>query len=169
LSWGQGLHLPDRLFRLLCQGAALFVLALLVALVGFLVAAAWPAISRFGFGFLVSQDWDPQHDHFGALTFVWGTIVTSALAMLLAVPLGIGAAAYLAEIAPGWTRRTGSFLIELLAAIPSVVYGFWGLYFLRPALRILFAKLDAPLYALAKTPGLGWLYNSNASGNGILT
>src|SRR5262249_54299548 len=124
LSWGQGLHLPDRLFRLLCQGAALFVLVLLVALVGFLVAAAWPAITRFGLSFLVSQDWDPQHDRFGALTFVWGTIVTSALAMLLAVPLGIGAAAYLAEIAPGWTRRTGSFLIELLAAIPSVVYGF---------------------------------------------
>src|SRR5262245_3685117 len=157
----------DRLFKLACQSAAVLVLVLMALLVVSLAVESWPAVRHFGPAFLVTQAWDPR-GNLGALTFVWGTLITSAVAMVLAVPLGIGSATYLAEIAPGWARRAGSFLIELLAAIPSVVYGFWGFYFLRPALQVLFGWLDAPLRAAAEVPGLSWLYTPNTSGNGIL-
>jgi phosphate transport system permease protein len=165
-AWGN-LELHDHLFRWVCQSAACLVLVLLVLLVAALVVEAWPAMLHFGFGFLTSTAWNPT-GRLGALTFVWGTVMTSALAMLLAVPLGIGAAVYLAEIASGTVRRAGSFLIELLAAIPSVVYGFWGYYFLLPGLASLFAWLDGPLRQVAAVPGLGWVYTANPSGNGIL-
>ncbi len=90
--------------------------------------------------------WDPEPSHrkFGSLAFIYGTVVTSIIAMLIAVPLGVGTATYLAEIAPGWLRKTGSFLVEMLAAIPSVVYGFWGLYVFAPVLQRLIAGLGGP-------------------------
>src|SRR5262249_52931738 len=108
-AWWRNPELHDRLFQALCQAAALLVVALLALLIVFLFVGAWPAITRFGFGFLFSRDWDPRNGQYGALNFVWGTLATSALAMLLAVPLGVATATYLAEIAPGWVRRTGSF------------------------------------------------------------
>src|SRR5258708_5004567 len=123
-------HLADLLFRLLCTAAAWVVVGLLAALVVVLVAQSWQALTTVGAGFLASATWDPEHGQWGALPFVWGTLSTSLIALALAVPLGVGCAAYLAEIAPGWVRRTGAFLVELLAAIPSVVYGIWGFYFL---------------------------------------
>jgi phosphate transport system permease protein len=159
--------LSDRLFRLLCRSAAVLVLILLALLVLFLIKEAWPAIVHFGPRFLISTQWNPNGE-LGALTFVWGTIVTSALAMLLAVPLGVGTATYLAEIAGNQVRRVGSFLIELLAAIPSVVYGFWGIYFLAPVLQSLFRLLDAPLQQLAAVPGMSWVHVDNTSGQGLL-
>lgn len=139
------MHPADRLFKGLCALAALSVLVVTVMLAAFLVKQAWPAIARLGLGFLVRTGWDPVHDHYGALAFVWGTLTTSAIAMLVAVPLSIGTAAFMAEIAPAWLRRSGSFLIELLAAIPSVVYGFWGIFFLAPAVvQPLFNLLGGP-------------------------
>jgi phosphate transport system permease protein len=167
LSRGRDRELHDLIFRLLCRSAAVLVLVVLVLLIVFLLNESWPAIVHFGGRFLVSKSWNPTGE-LGALAFIWGTVVTAALAMLLAVPLGVGTAAYLAEIAPGWLRRGGSFLIELLAAIPSVVYGFWGYYFLTPGLKALFDYLDAPLQRLAEVPGLGWVYTPNNSGNGLL-
>ncbi len=161
-------ELHDRLFRLLCRLAALTVILLLAGLVVVLAVQSWPAIRAYGFGFLVSAEWDPLQDRIGALPFIWGTLVTSAVAMLIAVPLGVGSAAFLAEIASGWLRRLGSFLIELLAAIPSVVYGFWGFYFLRPLVLHLLNALRGPFEALARVPGFGWVYVPNPSGLGLL-
>jgi phosphate transport system permease protein len=129
----------DILFRGVCRGAALLVIVLAALLIVVLVQKSWLAISQLGFSFLMLTTWDPQDSpdphHFGALAFVFGTVYTSLIAMLIAVPLGIGTAAFLAEIAPGWLRRSASFLVEMLAAIPSVVYGFWGMFVLKPFLN----------------------------------
>jgi phosphate transport system permease protein len=100
-----------------------------------LIAAAWPAIQRFGAYFFVTSTWDPVAGSFGVLPFVYGTVMSSALALLLAVPLGLGVAIFLSELAPAWLRTPVSFLIELLAAIPSVIIGLWGIFVLVPWVR----------------------------------
>jgi phosphate transport system permease protein len=128
-QWG------DQLFRLLMRGSALTLVLLVVALVVVLARAAIPSIQAFGWRFLVTSTWDPVAEKFGALPLIYGTIVSSVLALLIAVPLGIGAAVYLSELAPLWIRPIISFLVELLAAVPSVVYGLWGIVALAPFLR----------------------------------
>src|SRR5262245_5689625 len=140
VNWGR---VKDRIFRGVCQGAAWLVIGLSALLLVYLLIEATPAIEHFGVSFLFDKVWDPP-ERLGALSFIYGTLVTSALAMALAVPLGIATAAFLAEIAPGWVRRVGSFLVELLAAIPSVVYGFWAIFFLAPAVQELFDWLGGP-------------------------
>jgi phosphate transport system permease protein len=136
----------DAVFRLLCQAAAALVVGLAVLLVIILVWRAWESIWTNGVAFFTNWTWDPEPTHraFGSLAFIYGTVVTSAIAMLIAVPLGVGTATYLAEIAPHWLRRVGAFLVEMLAAIPSVVYGFWGLYVMAPALQTLVSQLGGP-------------------------
>jgi phosphate transport system permease protein len=136
--------LTDWLFRQIAQSSALLIVLLVALIVVLLSLQAWPAIRFLGASIGTSSDWDPAHDHFGGLPFLYGSIVTSVLAMLLAAPLGVGTATFLAEVAPGWLRRSGSFLIELLAAIPSVVYGFWGIYFLAPNVQKLFHWWGGP-------------------------
>jgi len=121
----------DRVFGLLCRSAGLVVITIAVLLVVVLLIQSWPALSHAGeLQMLTSSEWDPDRGRYGTLTFIYGTLVTSLIAMLLAVPLGVGAAVYLSEIAPQSVRRICSFLLELLAAIPSVVYGFWAKAFL---------------------------------------
>ena len=149
---------PEALFALATKSAGLLILAVVLGLVGVLVVQSWPALREAGSnGLFTSASWVPkprdgEPQQFGALAFVYGTVVTSVIAMLLAVPFGVAAAAFLSEIAPPWLRKAGAFLIELLAAIPSVVYGFWGLFFLAPQLQKLFDLLGGP----------------NTGGNGIL-
>ena len=128
-------NLGDRIFRTVLRLAGGAVLVLVVAIFLEMVRTAWPAIHKFGPRFLVSSVWDPVAEHFGALPFVYGTLVSSLLAMLIAVPLGIGAAVFLAELAPQWLRPPVSFLVELVAAVPSVVYGLWGIFVLAPLMR----------------------------------
>jgi phosphate transport system permease protein len=142
---GGSLVVGDLIFRLICGTAAASVIVVFVVLTVYLVIEAWPSISHFGLAFLITNDWDPQYQRFGSLAFVFGTLWTSGMAILLAVPLGVATAAFLAEIAPPLLRRIGSFLIELLAAIPSVVYGFWAITFLTPLVRKLFLALGAPV------------------------
>ncbi len=147
--------LGDRLFAALAQTAGLFVLGVAASLLLVLAYQAWPALSRFGeLGVLRSTDWNPDRESYGGLLFVYGSITSSLIAMLLAVPLGIGSAVYLSEIATPRVRKVCSFLLELLAAIPSVIFGFWAIEFL--ARRGL-----APVYGL--------LGIDNPSGEGILT
>ncbi|HEU5305500.1 MAG TPA: phosphate ABC transporter permease subunit PstC [Gemmatimonadales bacterium] len=125
----------DRAFKLVLTIAALAVPALL----GFLVYELWSgsslAVARFGFGFVTSSTWDPVAEQFGALPLIFGTLLSSLIALLIAVPLSLGVAIYLTEFAPRVVRQPVAFLIGLLAAIPSVVYGLWGIFILVPMLR----------------------------------
>jgi phosphate transport system permease protein len=130
-----GANAGDRAFR---WGTLLFaavVVALILALGYELTTASRPALREFGWRFLVTSTWDPVHRLFGALPFIYGTLVSSFLALLLAVPVSLGAALLLAELAPQRLRGPVSFLVELLAAVPSVVYGLWGIFVLVPLLR----------------------------------
>ncbi len=126
--------LEDKLFKYAIMGVAGFVLALLWGLVIKLVFDAQTSIETFGLDFLTSSVWDPNRDLYTALPFVFGTLFTSAIAILIGVPISIGIAIYLSELAPAWIREPLSFLIELLAAVPSVIYGLWAIYTLRPIL-----------------------------------
>jgi phosphate transport system permease protein len=127
--------LGDRLYRALILASVWAVLILAVGLVAALSWESWPAIRAFGLRFLVTSHWDPVAGEFGALPFIYGTLVSSLLALLIAVPLSLGAAIFLAELAPAWIRPPVAFLIEMLAAVPSVVYGLWGIFVLVPWLR----------------------------------
>lgn len=140
----QPLHHPtrvvnrgDRLFRGILRLFGLVVLAIALLILVELWEVARPSVERFGLRFLIETQWDPVREQFGALPFVYGTLVSSLIAILLAVPLGLGVAFFLSEMAPRWLREPVSFLVELLAAIPSVVYGLWGLFVLVPMIRSL--------------------------------
>ncbi len=152
----------DRVF-----GAALWICAasiplLLLAIVLELAATAWPAITRFGWRFLLSTTWDPVADVYGALPMIVGTVISSVLALLIAVPLALGVAIFLTEFAPRWMRQPTARLVELLAAIPSVVYGLWGIFVLIPLLR----EYAVPLLQQV----LGWtpLFAGTFYGNSML-
>jgi phosphate transport system permease protein len=135
-SGGFGVRsIGDRVFNLSSLGLALVILALLFGLTVELVIHSMPSIRAFGFKFLVSTEWDPSNDLYGALPFIYGTAVSSLLALLIAVPLALGIALCLSEMAPAWLSHKLGFLVELLAAIPSVVYGLWGVFILGPWLR----------------------------------
>jgi phosphate transport system permease protein len=125
----------DRILRGLLRAAALSVVLLVAAMVVEMAQRGWPAMRAFGPKFLVTSTWDPVAEQFGAVPFIYGTLLSSLLALLIAVPLGIGAAVYLAEVAPMWVRTPVAFLVELVAAVPSVVYGLWGIFVLAPLLR----------------------------------
>ncbi|HTG11521.1 MAG TPA: phosphate ABC transporter permease subunit PstC [Candidatus Eisenbacteria bacterium] len=127
--------LADRVYTALVLASVWLVLLLAAGLVAALIWESWEAIRTFGFRFLVTSEWDPVAGEFGALPFIYGTLVSSALALLIAVPLSLGSAIFLAELAPSWIRPPISFLIEMLAAVPSVVYGLWGIFVLVPWLR----------------------------------
>lgn len=131
----EGSSLGDRIYRGVTTvfAAAVPVLLALIALE--IVLAAWPAFSRFGFGFLTSSAWDPVRQEFGAAPMIYGTVVSSTLALLLATPFALGVAIFLAEFAPQWLRQPVAFMVDLLAAVPSVVYGLWGVFVLLPFLR----------------------------------
>ncbi|MGB9886080.1 MAG: phosphate ABC transporter permease subunit PstC [Moorellales bacterium] len=125
----------DKLFARLSLLLALALLLLIGGMVFFLVQGSVPAWAAYGLGFIVGRRWDAVQQVFGALPFIYGTLASSLLALVIAVPLGVGAAIYLAELAPPWIRVPLSYIIELLAAVPSVVYGLWGLLVLAPWLR----------------------------------
>ncbi|HTY07340.1 MAG TPA: phosphate ABC transporter permease subunit PstC [Gemmatimonadales bacterium] len=128
-------HYGDRVFKGVLTALALTLPLLLLAIVTELVVSAWPAIHKFGLSFLWRSTWDPVNEVYGAAPMIFGTVVSSLLALVIAVPLSLGVAIFLTEFAPRWIRQPVAFLVELLAAIPSVVYGLWGIYVLIPLLR----------------------------------
>ncbi|MBV8056444.1 MAG: phosphate ABC transporter permease subunit PstC [Deltaproteobacteria bacterium] len=127
--------LGDPLFSAIIATLAFAILALLTAITVELIIKAMPSIRHFGFTFLLSTDWDPGADQYGALPFIYGTAVSSAIALIIAVPLSLGVALCLSEMAPQWLSHQLGFMVELLAAIPSVVYGLWAIFVLGPWLR----------------------------------
>jgi phosphate transport system permease protein len=127
--------LADDLYRRVLEALCLLVLLVIGLIVWECANGSLTAIRATGLHFLIGTEWDPITDHYGALPYLWGTLVTSAIAMLLAVPTGIAAAVFLAELAPPLVGEAVSFVIELLASIPSIVYGIWGVFVLAPWLR----------------------------------
>lgn len=124
--------LGDRVFHGLTGVSAVIVLAVITGIAVSLAVGAWPALSKFGFGFLVSDAWNPVTNNYGALISIYGTLVTAALAMLIAVPISFGIALFISELSPVWLKRPVGTAIELLAAVPSIIYGMWGLFVLAP-------------------------------------
>jgi phosphate transport system permease protein len=131
------MHKPngEGFFTYFTAAAAVLILALTGSIFLVVLWGARPAIEAFGLGFLFAAVWDPVRDLYGAVPVIVGTIVTSILAIVIAVPLGVAAAIFLGELAPNWIKKPASFTVELLAAIPSVVYGLWGLFVLVPWIR----------------------------------
>jgi phosphate transport system permease protein len=157
----------DHLFAFVTRAAAWLTLALLIGIVASLVIGAWPAIREFGLGFLVSTEWDPVEDRYGGLVMIYGTLMTAFISLLIAVPLSFGIAVFLTELAPGWLRRPLGIAIELLAAVPSIVYGMWGLLVFGP---ILAEWVQVPLQSLVgDVPFLGALVSGPPVGIGILS
>jgi phosphate transport system permease protein len=154
--------LGDRVYRTLILASVWVVLLLAAGLVAALGWESWAAIRAFGLRFLITSHWDPVAGEFGALPFIYGTLVSSLLALLIAVPLSLGAAIFLAELAPAWIRPPVAFLIEMLAAVPSVVYGLWGIFVLVPWLR------DWVQPALGRTLGFLPLFQGPPYGIGML-
>jgi phosphate transport system permease protein len=131
----EGAVIADRVYRAAILGFALCVPILLLLLLIEIGTAGWPALRQFGLPFLTSSAWDPVAGQFGAAPAIAGTIITSVIALVLATPLALGGAIFLSEFAPSWLRQPLSFFVDLLAAVPSVVYGLWGVFFLLPLLR----------------------------------
>jgi phosphate transport system permease protein len=125
----------DVVYRTVLTVLALFLPAVLLMIAAELLRTAWPAMAKFGFGFLIHSAWDPVSGQFGALPLIFGTLYSSALALAIAVPLALACAIFLTEFAPRWLRNPVATLIELLAAVPSVIYGLWGIFVLIPLLR----------------------------------
>ena len=159
--------IADLAFGWIAKGAAVFTLAILLAILASLTISAWPAISKYGFGFLASTNWDPVKEDFGGLVMIYGTLMTSLIALIIAVPVSFGIAIFLTELSPAWLKRPLGTAVELLAAIPSIVYGMWGLLVFGPLLA---TYVQQPLQSLfAGVPYLGALVSGPPVGIGILS
>jgi len=159
-------RLMDVGFKFLTQFFALSVLFALLGIIASLIFNAAPALSKFGFGFFTTVEWDIINGEFGGLIAIYGTVITSVIALLIAVPLSFGIAVFLTEICPASLRRPLGTAIEILAAVPSIIYGMFGLFIFAP----LFAKYIQPALAgtLGQIPGLGILFSGAFNGIGIL-
>lgn len=164
---GRRSPLADQIFGWAAKGAAWLTLLLLVGILLSLVAGAWPAISKYGLGFLTSTTWDPVKNEYGGLVMIYGTLATSLIALVIAVPVSFGIALFLTELSPAWLKRPLGTAIELLAAVPSIVYGMWGLLVFGP---ILATYVQQPLQnAFGSVPYLGALVSGPPVGIGILS
>jgi len=161
------LRVNDQVFHSITRVAAFFVLILLSAIIGSLIIGAAPALQKFGFGFLTSERWNPVTENFGAMAPIYGTIVTSIIAMLIAVPFGLLITLFLTELCPMWLRRPIGIAIELLAGIPSIIYGIWGLFVLAPFLQAHVQPFLIDLFG--NIPVLKTLFAGPPYGIGILT
>jgi phosphate transport system permease protein len=160
-------QLADKVFRGTTRLFATLVLVLVAAILVSLLAGAWPALSKFGLGFLASSAWNPVTEQFGGLVAIVGTLVTSAIAMVIAVPVSFGIALFITELAPLWLKRPIGTAVELLAAVPSIIYGMWGLFVFAP----LFADYVQPWVTdhVGDWPVVGILFQGPPMGIGIFT
>ncbi len=160
--------LGDSLFRAASYGAAFLVLLVLAGILASIAYGAWPAFQEFGFGFITSSVWNIGQEQYGGLVAIVGTLASAVLALLIGVPLSLGIAVYLTQLCPGWARKPVSMTIELLASVPSIIYGMWGLFVFAP----LFARfVQVPVSNLVEgMPIVGTLFYARVpSGVGILT
>ncbi|MDX8499580.1 phosphate ABC transporter permease subunit PstC [Mesorhizobium sp. VK4C] len=159
--------LTDTIFRTATRLSAILVLVLLGGVAISLITGSWQALSKFGFSFLTTESWNPVTENFGALAPIYGTVVTSAIAILIAVPIGIGIAVFLTELCPRPLRRPIGIAVELLAGIPSIIYGIWGLFVFAPFLQTTVQPLIINLFH--SIPGLSSLFAGPPYGIGLLT
>ena len=157
----------DAFFKNLTRFFAFFVFSILAAILVSLLYHSQLSLAKFGFDFLFVDEWDPVKEEFGALVPIFGTLVSSAIAMLIGIPVSFGIALFLTELSPAWLKRPLGTAIEMLAAIPSIIYGMWGLFVFAP----LFGEYVQPLLvkALSPLPGIGMLFKGPAMGIGMLT
>jgi phosphate transport system permease protein len=157
----------DRIFHWIVMGCGLFVLAALLAAATSMAWGGLLAFRTFGFGFITGTEWDPVAQHFAGLVPIYGTLVTSALAMIIGVPISLGIAVFVTEVAPRWLRGPIGGAIELLAGIPSIIYGMWGLFTFAPFMSdyVQPALIDW----LGPIPGIGLLFSGAPMGIGMLT
>ena len=162
-----GQRLRERVFRGATLVAAVLVLILLGGVALSLLDGAWPAFAHFKLEFLTREVWNPVTDQFGALAAIYGTVATSLIALLVAIPVGFGIAIFLTELAPAWLKRPVGVAIELLAAVPSIIYGIWGLFVLAPVLQ----RHVQPwmIDHLGPLPVIGRLFQGPPFGIGVLT
>jgi len=166
LSIAKQQRVVDRVFKYTIQFFALSVLLTLLGIIASLVFNAAPALSKFGFGFFTTVEWDVVNGEFGGLIAIYGTIITSVIALVIAVPLSFGIAVFLTEMCPSILRRPLGTAIEILAAVPSIIYGMFGLFIFAP----IFAEYIQPALAgtLGQIPGFGILFSGAFNGIGIL-
>ena len=157
----------DIIFRALTFFFGLVVLLVLGGVIVSLLIGARPALERFGFSFVFAEAWNPVTEKFGALAPIYGTLVTSAIAMLVGIPVAFGVAMFITELCPNWLKRPLSTMIELLAAIPSIIYGIWGLFVLAPFVQDHIEP--ALINTLGALPGIGLLFEGPPLGIGVLT
>ncbi|WP_296000231.1 phosphate ABC transporter permease subunit PstC [Rugamonas sp.] len=157
----------DFIFHKVTMTFALSVLLVLLGIIASLILGAWPAFKEFGPSFITTVEWDPVNDKYGALIAIVGTLATSGIALLIAFPVSFGIALFLTEICPPWLRRPMGTAVELLAGVPSIIYGMWGLFVFAP----LFGDYVQPLlkHTLGHIPIIGQLFSGPTMGIGILT
>jgi phosphate transport system permease protein len=158
--------LGDFVFHKITFVFALSVLLVLLGIIASLLKGAWPALQEFGPRFITTVEWDPVNDQYGALIAIFGTLMTSMIALLIAFPISFGIALFLTEICPAWLKRPLGTAVELLAGVPSIIYGMWGLFIFAP----FFSEHVQPILAatLGQVPGLGKLFQGPMLGIGIL-
>src|SRR5262249_30153762 len=161
------LRLGDLAFRHITRAAAIGVLLLLSGVIVSLISGSLPALRTFGLGFLTSDRWNPVTENFGALAPIYGTLITSFIAMLIAVPIGLMIAFFLTELCPQWLRQPIGIAIELLAGIPSIIYGIWGLFIFAPLLQDTLQPFL--IRTLGEVPGIAPLFAGPPYGIGMLT
>ncbi|MGB8338186.1 MAG: phosphate ABC transporter permease subunit PstC [Burkholderiales bacterium] len=157
----------DATFETIARLFALLVLLLLVSIIVSLTIGAWPAFEHFGFGFIVSADWNPVTNKYGALNAIYGTLVTSFISMLIGIPISFGIAVFLTELCPTALRRPLGTAIELLAGVPSIIYGMWGLFVFVPLLSEYIQPGLAKIFG--SIPFIGKLFQGAPNGIGILS
>jgi phosphate transport system permease protein len=161
------MRFSDVTFRQLTRAAAIGVLLLLTGVIISLIIGSMPAIRKFGIHFLTSEDWNPVTDQYGGLASIYGTLITSLIAMLIAVPVGLLIAFFLTELCPLWLRRPIGIAIELLAGIPSIIYGIWGLFIFAPVLQETLQPFLIDTFG--NIPIIGFLFAGPPFGIGMLT
>jgi phosphate transport system permease protein len=159
--------LLDQFFKVVTRAFAFLVLALLLGILLSLLIGAMPSIHKFGLGFITSSQWDPVTDQFGAAVPIFGTLITSFIALLIGVPVSFGIALFLTELCPTWLKRPLGIAVELLAGIPSIIYGMWGLFVFAPY----FSEHIQPwlIDTIGPIPLIGWIFQGAPMGIGIFT
>jgi phosphate transport system permease protein len=158
--------LQDRIFFYMTLASAIFVVVMLLGVMVSLLVGAWPALAEFGPGFVWTQRWSPVKEIFGALSPIYGTIITSLIAMIIGIPVSFGIAIFLTELCPPALRRPIGVAVELLAGIPSIIYGLWGFFYLAPLMVTFQGDVEA---TLGWIPGIGLLFHNSGSGLNLFT